>query len=215
MTFQLGDLDIGVLATTNGRPSVLAPAPLKGCGSVITIAPRCLRRIQHALDSGDRNLETFYHVDLAVSIVHELAHAAKFAGRRVQNDQQHYLPGCASSEEGFELEAAIFGGCIELISAGSFAGVREDGKEGMLASVEWPTPTTVNGYESDGQSYMGCRRELPAFDRAWEIEPAFLYGLLTDSFWDGVEEHGIQALRPQRGTCWILDQGCWIWVREQ
>lgn len=219
VTFRFEDQD-ALGAQCNAQPHVPGRDSLRGCGSVITIASRWLRELQYAINARDRHQEAALNVRLASVLVHELAHAARIAGRWTTGRDQYYLPGRSTSEEGCEIEAAIFGGRIwqDLVSylADTNHGSRcyRTGTRKVLL-LEWPMPSTVacyDNYRQDKSIYRG-EEELPPYNRAWELSAASLHDLLQDTFWEHVAERGIKALHPQRGPYWYYQMvGSQEWI---
>lgn len=223
-------LSPSVPISSNARPTDNPPVLGQRCGSTIKNDVAQLVTIRYARHFGDRDPESFSSVQLALVLIRALAGAAMGAGRGLSRGQQYYLPNCSTSHEGLETEVAILDGLLTVIRADKFAGWDGgdcDGEwetSGKMLLMEWPTPSQVDLQQSRAQSvgYEG-KGELPKPDRGWEIQPAFLYTLLQDSYWETSKDW--YPLRLLKKSCgWATpnrtmstlrpEQGSQKWVPE-
>lgn len=108
--------------------------------------------------------------ELAVTIVHELAHAAFAATTGSQYET--FFEGSVVAEAGFEFEARVFG----LIPTRS--------PEGYLAWYKWPCCYALEEPLYDLQDLCRNHSRLENDDPVADVEDGFIARLFQDKFWN-------------------------------
>ncbi|KAK3677857.1 hypothetical protein LTR78_001952 [Recurvomyces mirabilis] len=124
--------------------------------------------------------------ELAKTLLHELAHAAVNAARGRESNHYYFFPGCNVAEDGFQLEAELFGGKIDLDREEFKAGLRkgEQGRSGkpLIRGFRraWPCQGVVEEYLARGSS-IGVRGPVARRRRTEEVDYVAVSRLLCPS----------------------------------
>ncbi|KAK4547208.1 hypothetical protein LTR36_001429 [Oleoguttula mirabilis] len=124
------------------------------------------------------------YLELAVSLVHETAHAAATARRggfppMPINDRK-------MAEDGYDWEESVFGGLPSIVL------------DGTMVLTEWPSPTLHASYAAKGGLWF-CGKITDPISRYWRIPGSWTRQLFQTAFWrDVVPVKGSAALRPPK-----------------
>ncbi|KAK5115601.1 hypothetical protein LTR85_009772 [Meristemomyces frigidus] len=138
-----------------------------------------------------------------------MAPAFRLASKCLDTDSllvtgHYFFPGCNVAEDGFQLEASLFGGMIHLY--------RQEVEPRVFGLVlQWPNLEVVEQYQAN-QMRIGARGELPpsALSNAPVIPYSFVEGLFTTAFWETTAiERGADALKIGLRTSELA-----IWATE-
>ncbi|KAK4574498.1 hypothetical protein LTR86_001339 [Recurvomyces mirabilis] len=150
-----------------------AVAPLQGYKSEIQISSYFHDSLTNsAISDADK---IWLQFELAKTLLHELAHAAVNAARGRKSNHYYFFPGCNVAEDGFQLEAELFGGKIDLDREEFKAGLRkgEQGRGGkpLIRGFRrpWPCWEAVEEYLGGGSS-IGVRGPVARQERTEEID---------------------------------------------
>ncbi|KAK5112615.1 hypothetical protein LTR62_003930 [Meristemomyces frigidus] len=143
---------------------------------------------------------------VASTMVHELTHAAmqRFRDdglhRRMPPSRAYRVACCDTSEEGFEVEKAIFGGIP------GFQAVRNHsrGAKFVPTLLQWPDPTIVAHYQ---QSHGICARNVPSevAPRSFQMPWEFIFGLFTAAPSTPLTSLAVEDLTPLRDLGPVCD----------
>lgn len=144
------------------------------------------------------------HLSFAVLLVHEVAHAAVAA--TVGISEAAIFENNTMSEDGYDLEAHLFGGVITDV-----------GRRGLVFK-EWPSPSIGRFYRKEGcWIWMQEESSLDAFEALWNVPQAFVDRLFSETFWRcDVPKRGAAALRVPKTTGYrgtVDESGTWTVVR--
>ena len=136
--------------------------------------------------------------EIAVTLVHELCHAARNASQRRRTFDPHFLHGCLSSEEGCEGENILFGGRIYPLNEGWFPDRPAvfDTMDRRSVLEPWPSAGTIAISADDKFApSIATRQGTPLSTIVFAIPNEFVAKLFQDAFWDEVvSTQGIKAL---------------------
>ncbi|KAK4494441.1 hypothetical protein PRZ48_014739 [Zasmidium cellare] len=187
---------------------------LPGCGSKIFISatsPYHRGLLQSFTGEYDLIQHQYCSFKLAVTLVHELTHAAVYAATTDAVDKYQYFlgPQGKTTEMGFELEAWLFGGVYpeQMFESDppNYYQYAETGKFSRLTSMitvnEYPCPLSLAGYASTGIPQVvkfECFRSTALF---WNTSFLHIHQMFHDRFWkEIVPSHGRRALFFDRQT---------------
>ncbi|TKA67011.1 hypothetical protein B0A55_08194 [Friedmanniomyces simplex] len=135
--------------------------------------------------------------ELAKTLLHEVAHAAVNAARGKGSGEHYFLRGGSVAEEGFQLEACLLGGKVDLrrgefheavagYGGGGYGAGSEDVGGGPLIRgylTPWPSWEAVEEYRVRG-SLIGIRGPVPRHPRGREVRFERVRRLFTDEGWE-------------------------------
>ncbi|KAK0344346.1 hypothetical protein LTR94_014873 [Friedmanniomyces endolithicus] len=153
--------------------------PFRGHRSCIQISSYFHDMLSHpAVSESDK---TWLHFELAKTLLHEVAHAALNAARDKGSQEHYFFRGCNVAEDGFQLEACLFGGKIDLRRAEFHDAVAGHDEGYMSASsssdgrplirgymTPWPSWEAVEEYRVRG-SLIGVRGPVARHPRGREV----------------------------------------------
>ncbi|KXT08446.1 hypothetical protein AC579_5611 [Pseudocercospora musae] len=187
-------------------------------------------RAAYEAEQGDFPCLLYAQFDLAITLVHELAHAYRnlMHGMFDPEGCEPFFGDSVVAEVGFELEKRLFGGRIERLwpkidihetTGEDFSvycckhGRTQSKLAGRLVIWEYPYQILVNTYAGEGNVVdMDVRQgieELRELDLAWKLPVSFFQQFFDDGFWQAeYAEAGLHAFRPEKGTgvCFKLDK---------
>ncbi|KAK1057279.1 hypothetical protein LTR74_014265 [Friedmanniomyces endolithicus] len=156
-----------------------ASPPFRGHRSGIQISSYFHDMLTHpAVSEADK---LWLQFELAKTLLHEVAHAALNAARDKGSQEHFFFRGCNVAEDGFQLEACLFGGKIDLRRAefhDAVAGHDEGYMSGSSSSdgrplirgymTPWPSWEAVEEYRVL-RSLIGVRGPVARFPRGREV----------------------------------------------
>lgn len=174
--------------------------------------------LQRAMDTQDVLLLMHSGFELAITIVHELAHAARncLSGK---HDMEPFFGHNPIAELGFELESLIFDGHSWMMYSDgpgpyTFEG-KKSGLQGVLVLSEYPNQGVVNDYKDFGEDGEGVSKRddddggtaLKPLDVAWRVPLKFLEKFFDPAWWNG-NFRAVGATHPERtvGYCFRTDE---------
>ncbi|KAK3111345.1 hypothetical protein LTR53_013515 [Teratosphaeriaceae sp. CCFEE 6253] len=180
------------------QPASPASTFPSGHKSLVQISAYFLRTLTHpAVSERDR---VWLHFELAKTLLHELAHAAVNAARGKRSGEHFFFRGGVVAEDGFQLEACLFGGKIDLRRAefhrmlwrreGEGRGKAEvdrgeGGRRGLIRGywTPWPSAAVVEEYRARG-SPIGVRGAVPSHRHGREIIFERIRRLFGEGAWE-------------------------------
>ncbi|KAK0796689.1 hypothetical protein LTR75_010129 [Friedmanniomyces endolithicus] len=173
---------------------VHASPPFRGHRSCIQISSYFHDMLTHpAVSEPDK---TWLHFELAKTLLHEVAHAALNAARDKGSQEHFFFRGCNVAEDGFQLEACLFGGKIDSRRAEFHEAVAGHDEGYMSASsssdgrplirgymTPWPSWEAVEEYRVRG-SLIGIRGPVASHPRGREVGFERVRRLFTEGGWE-------------------------------
>ncbi|KAK0938167.1 hypothetical protein LTR29_010278 [Friedmanniomyces endolithicus] len=169
--------------------------PFRGHRSCIQISSYFYDMLGHpAVSEADK---TWLQFELAKTLLHEVAHAALNAARAKGSREHFFFRGCAVAEDGFQLEACLFGGKIDLRRA-EFHDAVAGHDEGYMSACSsssdgrplirgfmtpWPSWEAVEEYRVRG-SLIGVRGPVARCPRGREVGFERVRRLFTGERWE-------------------------------
>ncbi|KAK5728498.1 hypothetical protein LTR15_001634 [Elasticomyces elasticus] len=178
------------------------PPPFAGHMSCIQVSQYFYDMLSDpAISSTDK---TWLQFELAKTLLHELAHAALNAAQDKGSKTHYFFSGCEVAEDGFQLEACLFGGKIDLRRSefhDQVARQRPGLKIGKSAEpliraylTPWPSWEAVEEYRVRG-SLIGIRRRVPSYAHGREVRFERVRRLFTEEPWEeDVKRYGSLGL---------------------
>lgn len=184
----------------------------------------------HGAQQKDVPYLLYAQFDLAITLVHELAHAYRnlMHGMFDPEGREPFFGDAVVAEVGFELEKRLFGGRIERLwpnidihettgqdlSVYCFKHGRNQSQlSGRIVIWEYPYQSLVNTYAGEGNVVdMDVRQgieELRELDLAWKLPVSFFQQFFRDEFWQAqFAATAVDALKPEKdtGVCFKLDK---------
>ncbi|KAF2165948.1 hypothetical protein M409DRAFT_23678 [Zasmidium cellare ATCC 36951] len=155
--------------------------------------------------------QQYWSFKLAITLVHELSHAAVFAATTDAIDKYEYFLGDhgKSTEMGFETEAWLFGGVTPNHSVETDCGTYQCAETGkisefnyMITAHEYHCPLKAKSYQQSSVPYL--LREKDGKKTAatfWNTSFLHIHQMFQDAFWkDVVPFQGRKALFFERHT---------------
>ncbi|KAK5687449.1 hypothetical protein LTS10_001587 [Elasticomyces elasticus] len=167
------------------------PPPFHGHRSCIQVSEYFYDMLRDpAVSSADK---IWLQFELAKTLLHELAHAALNAARDKGSKTHYFFSGCEVAEDGFQLEACLFGGKIDLRRAefhDTVARQRRGLKTGRSAEplvhaylTPWSSWEAVEEYRVRG-SLIGVRGRVPSYPHGREVRFEQVRRLFTNEPWE-------------------------------
>ncbi|KAK3648185.1 hypothetical protein LTR56_007597 [Elasticomyces elasticus] len=165
------------------------PPPFHGHRSCIQVSEYFYDMLSDpGVSSADK---TWLQFELAKTLLHELAHAALNAARDKGSKTHYFFSGCNIAEDGFQLEACLFGGKTDLRRSEFHDQVaRQRLKIGKSAEpliraylTPWPSWEAVEEYRVRG-SLIGIRGRVPSYPHGREVRFERVRRLFTEEPWE-------------------------------
>ncbi|KAK5109697.1 hypothetical protein LTR62_006820 [Meristemomyces frigidus] len=166
--------------------------------SMIEYSDQFYQGLCDASNSNDQQTYSRLSFKFAALVVHELAHAAKYAA-------WSFLPACPKgqhatmAEDGFDWENAVFGCILDVFGAPR--------SRDFQFITEWPSGCTGKKHQQN-EWHMWIEGACPDVDVSWELPFYYVYRLFTTNFWRStVPAKGAAALKVLgiRGRLFKLD----------
>lgn len=186
VAFRVDVLLDGLCGFCESDPNRPGVAELAGPGSKITIAEADLQVLFSRINTTTAEDTLLAQWELAVSLVHELMHAAMYAAW----DEDSDLPFeySTAAETGFEWEHFVFGGTIWKNE------VYLDPRRQRCVRP-WPAATIIRRYQSNDTN-VRVIGEVPTIEFRWMPRLGFFDDLFSSCFWEQtVPRQGAVALR--------------------
>jgi hypothetical protein len=163
-----------------------------------------LCNVEEAVDSGSLWQKQWHSSFLARLWLHENSHAVVNAALPSRGYPRVFIgPGAKTSEDGFEVEARIFGGQFKIVPE-----LRPSSE--ALVFTDWPDWARVKEYK-DARLPLITKEADPeeqSWQLGWEVEQDFIERMFRDSFWtEELTEWRLEALRPKKLLDWIFKRG--------
>ncbi|KXS98291.1 hypothetical protein AC579_6012 [Pseudocercospora musae] len=193
LTIIFGELPEQVNGETWTTTRPLSTMP--GRGAHIVISQEYLTQINATSEAEDPINFQILCLRIAITIVHELAHAAALANSgRPDPDGNTFMGDSQSNEIGFEIEKYLFGGILDLDPFFSESENRNDGWyyahnnmpsriKYRIVMLDWPNNDMVNHYAATGAS-CACLAHLPPAGLYWTTSFLHISRLFQKSYWD-------------------------------
>ncbi|KAI5362921.1 hypothetical protein Slin15195_G103020 [Septoria linicola] len=188
---------------------------MSGHGSMIDFNPAMLCHIQSAKTAGDHVKFLYYNCWLALSLVHELGHAAVYA-TTTWDCGEGFVGDSQSAEVGYLLEAFLFGGLLNLgpslkrfgIDAPCYINDKTPSSLSyMICVLDYPNIDQIQDYADAGQNCPFRGEALPGAYALWNVPLSWLHNLFQQDFWDKALEGGNSYLRPPKTTGLVVPEG--------
>ena len=149
---------------------------------------------------GSRLNYQWWQFDFAVTLIHELAHAAVNEARLGlfgANDSIFVGPDAKTDEVGLELERELFGGRVSFETQ---APATEGAKPRMMVVLrEWPNSATLAAYTMDESDRIFTREgvEVTGYSKMWKIDKDYISSMFFDESWEGENEGDVLYLQRE------------------
>ncbi|GIZ41641.1 hypothetical protein CKM354_000494000 [Cercospora kikuchii] len=205
------DVDPALLGQTCPDYNVEFPQ-LRGRGSTIFLNSDRIKALYRAAKSNDHAAFFWYTLQLAKTMVHEVAHAAAlstmsctFAVESREVYDNMFIGLSQFTEHGLDLENFLFGGVVNKIApwkreAFYFDGDKPSSLDFMITLGDYPDPLTED-------LYLYCKHRGPPLADVvteWHVSLSWVHQLLLQSFWDSALKGDNSALHPPRTSGIIL-----------
>ncbi|KAF2454986.1 hypothetical protein BDY21DRAFT_423177 [Lineolata rhizophorae] len=210
--FKIGSLNGECLGYTIVESSIRPNDVWMGCGATITLNASEIAAYFEGVQANNTKFVVF-GTQLALTLVHEVAHACGFAFAELENSDlrvsvEPIVGNQRVAELGFAWETYVFGGPFMLAhhrqdELRDIADLMQDNYICAVVKHTWDGMKTVLTAADD---WPPRRYDEPEVCLHWTVPKAFLESLWSPRFWtETVPQQGRLAFRPEYPVGWVWE----------